>query len=117
MIYTFMNLKLAGVLVGIALILSHAFALLCGEAVRKWLIAFPRSRGFGILLLVVAAVWAFVLVLEMDLGEFTGYRYHFLLVIPVAAFLAIRYVEEFLAVRATGMLLLLAAEPVLEAAF
>ena len=71
----------------------------------------------GIVLLLGTAVWSFLLVLNMDLGEFTSYRSLFLIIIPIAAFLAIRYVEEFLAVRATGMLLLLAAEPVLEAAF
>jgi hypothetical protein len=65
----------------------------------------------------VAAIWTFALVALMDLGEFTSYRNIFLVVIPVAAVLAIRYVEEFLAVRATGMLVLLAAEPVLESAF
>jgi len=117
MIYTFMNLKMAGFLVGIALILSHVVALVRSQSIRKWLLAFPRSRFMGVSLLSGAAIWSFLLVLEMDLGEFTSYRNLFLIIIPVAAFLTIRYVEEFLAVRATGMLLLLAAEPVLESAF
>lgn len=117
MIYTFLNLKLAGLLVGFALILSHAFPLLRPQAARNWLLAFPRSRGLGILLLVAAALWAFVLVATMDLGEFTVYRNLFLAVIPVSALLAGRYVDEFLSVRALGMLLLLAAEPLLESAF
>ena len=108
---------MAGLLVGLGLILSHAIGLVRRESVRAWLLAFPRSRAAGIALLLASALWTFVLVLEMDLGEFTAYRNLFLIVIPVAAFLSIRYVEEFLAVRATGMLLLLAAEPVLEAAF
>jgi hypothetical protein len=37
--------------------------------------------------------------------------------IVLGAFLSWKYVEEFLAVRAVGMLALLAAEPLLEAAF
>jgi hypothetical protein len=117
MIYTFMNLKMAGFLVGIALILGHVLALRSRESVRKWLLSFPRSHVLGVALLVTAAIWSFLLVAEMDLGEFTSYRTGFLMAIPVAAGLTIRYVEEFLAVRATGMLMLLAAEPVLEAAF
>jgi len=117
MIYTFLNLKMAGLLVGLALILGHALALVRSESTRNWLLAFPRSRVLGRVLLVGVAIWAFLLVAEMDLGEFTSYRNLFLILIPIAAFLSLKYVEEFLAVRATGMLLLLAAEPVLEAAF
>ena len=40
-----------------------------------------------------------------------------LVVILVATFLTFRYVDEFLAVRALGILLLLLAEPLIEAAF
>jgi hypothetical protein len=53
----------------------------------------------------------------MDLGEFARLRNPMLLAIVIGAVLAWKYVEEFLAVRAIGMLALLAAEPLLEAAF
>jgi len=53
----------------------------------------------------------------MDLGEFSPYRRALLVLVPVACFLAWKYVDEFLAVRALGMLLLLLAEPLLESAF
>ena len=117
MIYTFLNLKMVGILVGIVLLLGHVIALVRKDSTRAWLLAFPRSRFWGRALALGAAIWAFLLVAGMDLGEFTPYRTLFMVVIPAAAILSIRYVDEFLAVRATGMLLILAAEPVLEAAF
>jgi hypothetical protein len=115
MIYTFLNLKMAGLLVGLALLLGHLVAFFRRDSFRSWLMAFPRSRLLGIVLTVVAALWTFALVTVMDLTEFTSYRGIFQILVPIAAVLAILYVDEFLAVRATGMLLLLLAEPVLEA--
>lgn len=117
MIYTFLNLKLAGLLVGLAVLLGHLVAWFRRDSVRAWLLAFPRSRVMGVGVTVAAALWTFLLVTEMDLGEFTAYRTIFQVLVPVAAILSVLYVDEFLAVRAMGMLLLLLAEPVLEAAF
>ena len=116
MIYS-LDLYTMGLLVGALLILVHAVALIHGEGARALLRRFPRSREVGALLLTVDAVWAFTLVARIDLGEFSNYRPLFLAMIVAAYFLTLFFVEEFLAVRALGMLLLLAAEPVLEAAF
>ena len=71
----------------------------------------------GTLLIALAAIWSFLLIQSMDLGEFARLRNPMLVAIVVGAFLSWKYVEEFLAVRAMGMLALLAAEPLLEAAF
>ncbi len=68
-------------------------------------------------MLTVAAVWFFYLVSTMDLGEFSSWRKTVLIGTPIAWFLTWKYVEEFLAVRALGMIVLLAAEPLLESAF
>jgi hypothetical protein len=116
MIYTF-DLRFVGFVVGIALIVVHLVAIVNGETVRGWLRAFPRSKPAGIALLTVIAVWAFWLVATMDLGEFTRYRQGLEILVPVAWFLSWKFVDEFLAVRALGMLALLIAEPLLEAAF
>jgi hypothetical protein len=53
----------------------------------------------------------------MDLGEFSQYRTWLQIGVPIAFVLTLVFVDEFLAVRALGMLALLAAEPVLSAAF
>ena len=116
MIYP-VDLRTVGFVVGGALLAAHLLALLQMKDCGRWLKAFPRSRAAGTVLVVVAGVWSFLLLLHMDLGEFVRLRNIMLGAVVVGTFLAWRYVEEFLAVRALGMLALLAAEPVLEATF
>jgi hypothetical protein len=67
-------------------------------------------------LLTIAAVWSFVMVRGLDLGEFSPLRGVMLTGIVAGAVMAWFFVEEFLVARALGMLLLLAAEPLLESA-
>jgi len=105
------------VIVGLLLVLAHGWALLRPVEAKAWLRAFPRSRSYGLFLLAIAAIWAWLLILKIDLGEFTNWRPRLLILIPIAAFLSAKYADEFLAVRSLGMLALLAAEPVLEAAW
>jgi len=116
MIYTF-SLSMVAVVVGIALIAAHVFALAAPKPVQGWLEAFPRSKPVGTVLLVLAAVWAFWLGSTMDLGEFARLRTPILVAIPIGAVLTWMFVDEFLAVRMLGVLALLAAEPLLSAAF
>lgn len=116
MIYN-IDLRLVGVVVGIALIAAHGIAMVHGDTVRGWLKAFPRSKTMGFVLMAIDAAWAFWLVATMDLGEFTGYRTGLMVLVPATFFLSLKFVDEFLSVRALGMLLLLLAEPLLEAAF
>ncbi len=116
MIYP-LSLELALVLTGLLLIGIHAIALAKSRETQGWLRALPRSKTMGWVLFTLAAVWSEILVYVIDLGEFTPWRPKLLVLIPIAYFLTLRYVEEFLAARALGMVVLLAAEPLLEAAF
>ena len=116
MIYSF-TLQTAGLMTGAALLVVHFMALRRAEESRRWLRQFPRSRATGTLLIALATIWSFLLIWGMDLGEFARLRNFMLVAIVAGAFLAWKYVEEFLAVRAIGMLALLAAEPLLEASF
>ncbi|CAN5610003.1 hypothetical protein BH09VER1_BH09VER1_21490 [soil metagenome] len=116
MIYTY-SLQLVGVVVGLALVGAHLFALLQTTSCQRWLKDFPRSRAVGTVLIAIAGIWSFILIDTMDLGEFSKLRSYMLIAVAAGTFLAWRYVEEFLAVRALGMLALLAADPLLEAAF
>jgi hypothetical protein len=117
MIYPHLDLRLVSLLCGLWLILTHGFALLRPAPVQQWLRKLPRSKAAGALLLIIDSVWALVLIATMDLGEFSHLRTLLLVVILAATFLTYRYVDEFLAVRALGILLLLLAEPLIEAAF
>lgn len=116
MIYP-LSFQVAGLSAGAALLVAHAVALWRPGKCMSWLKAFPRSRPLGTALLLIAAVWSFLLVGWMDLGEFARLRHIMQGAIVAGAYLAWRYVEEFLAVRSLGMLALLAAEPLLGAAF
>lgn len=116
MIYS-LTLETALLWVGLALLLGHVFALLFGRAIQERLRAFPRSETAGIVLFVVASAWFGGLVALTDLGEFSPMRSKFLIFTVVGAMLMLRFVREFLAVRALGMLLLLVAEPLLESAW
>ena len=117
MIYPPLNLHTVSLIAGIWLILTHGFALARPGPVQRWLRKLPRSAMAGKVLIIVDSVWAFLLVATMDLGEFSSVRNLLLVVIIAATYLTLRYVDEFLAVRALGIFLLLLAEPLIEAAF
>ena len=116
MIYP-LSLEFALLLTGLFLIAIHAIGLVLPQATQTWLRALPRSKTMGWVLFTLVVVWAELLVWKIDLGEFTPWRPRVLIFIPIAYVLTLMYVQEFLAARALGMLVLLAAEPLLEAAF
>ena len=78
---------------------------------------FPRSRIAGIVLLTICLAWTFWLLATIQMGEFSSFRRPLLIALPIGYVLVLRFVDEFLAVRALGILCLLAAEPLLGAAF
>lgn len=114
MIYHF-SLHTAGLAAGLLLVLLSLLAFL--GPVRRWLPQFPRSRTAGAALLTIDLVWSFWLMATMEMGEFSNFRRPILVILPIGFFLVLTFVDEFLAVRALGILCLLAAEPLLDAAF
>jgi len=116
MLYHF-PLRTTALIVGLLLLIAHLLALWQGPRVRQWLAGFCRSRVAGIVLLTLAFVWTYWLLATMDLGEITHLRKWFLLLLPVGYFLTMFFVDDFLSVRALAALLLLAADPLLCAAF
>lgn len=110
-------LKLMGLLVGLWLVASHAFALAKPDLVKPWLTRFPRNEQVGTVLVVIAFAWSFVIWTCMDLGEFFRFERPVQLLIAGMCVGVIVYVKEFLAVRALGFLMILAAAPMLESAF
>ena len=111
-----LSLQTAGVIAGVFLILISLPGLvkpdLAGVAQR-----FPRSRVAGVILLTICLAWTFWLLATIQMGEFSAFRRPLLIALPIGYVLALCFVEEFLAVRALGILCLLAAEPLLDAAF
>ncbi|MGZ5553357.1 MAG: hypothetical protein ACXWHF_06930 [Chthoniobacterales bacterium] len=112
-----LSLKTAGILAGLFLLLVSLPSLFRPTLGRDWFTKLPRSRPAGILLFTIAFIWTFWLLATMEMGEFSSFRKPLLIALPVGYFLVLRFVNEFLAVRALGILYLLAAEPLIEAAF
>lgn len=116
MIYDF-SLRSVALMTGLVLLVVHGAAFAMPRYVMPWLRQFPRSRFAGIVLSLLVSLWAFWLVATMDLGEFSPSRMLICLVVIIGAVMVPLFAEEFLAVRALGILALLAVEPLLGAAF
>lgn len=109
------------------LIAVHAAMLLRPTASQAFLKKFPRHSTIGQVLLFFGLAWFWLLIapdgrgtisaLAMDLGEFNGAKPIVRILIPVALVLIVMSIRDFLAVRALGLLGLLAASPLLESAF
>ncbi|MFN0129938.1 MAG: hypothetical protein ACKV19_25005 [Verrucomicrobiales bacterium] len=116
-LYRSLSLRTAGLAVGLLLVATHAYAFFNYRGLRVTLKEAPRNKRLGTILLSIALVWALLLVSSMDMGEFHRVRRIALILLPVTFGLVLAYVDEFLTARALGILLLLAASPVLDAAF
>jgi hypothetical protein len=114
MIYN-LSLHTAGLIAGALLALASLLAIFLPA--HDFLPKFPRSRAAGAALLTIDFIWSFWLLATMEMGEFSNFRRPLLVILPVGFVLVLRFVDEFLAVRALGILCLLAAEPLLDAAF
>jgi hypothetical protein len=111
-----LSLQTAGIISGAFLILVSLPGLVKPSLTRAAQ-KFPRSHIAGVVLLSIALVWTFWLLATIEMGEFSAFRRPLLIALPIGYVLALRFVDEFLAVRALGILCLLAAEPLLDAAF
>jgi hypothetical protein len=111
-----LSLHTAGVIAGAFLVVVGLFGLMKPDFAQQAK-HFPRSRVAGIVLLTICLVWTFWLVATIQMGEFSSFRRPLLVALPIGYVLTLFFVDEFLAVRALGILCLLAAEPLLDAAF
>jgi len=111
-----LSLYTAGVIAGAVLVVFGMLGLMKPDfaQVAK---QFPRSRVAGVVLLTVCLAWTMWLVATIQMGEFSSFRRPLLIALPIGYLLTLFFVDEFLAVRALGILCLLAAEPLLDAAF
>jgi hypothetical protein len=125
--YERLSLFTVGLILGVALIAAHVFMLARPQLVKGFLKSFPRNAMLGQILLGMGLAWFWLLVapasmgtlgaLAMDLGEFNNAKPLLRILIPITMILVVISVRDFLAVRALGVLGLLAAAPLLESAF
>lgn len=125
--YQRLPLFTAGLLLAAWLIGVHAVMLAKPAWAKDFLKKFPRDQTFGQILLGIGLGWFWLLIappdlgklsaLAMDLGEFNSAKGLLQLLVPVALVAVCVSVRDFLAVRALGLLGLMAAAPLLGAAF
>lgn len=117
----------AGILLAVWLIASHSLMIAKPALVQGWLKKFPRNPLAGQIILGIALAWFWLLIapdgmgklsaLQMDLGDFNNIKPILRLLVPAALIAVVISVRDFLAVRALGVLGLMIAAPLLEAAF
>jgi hypothetical protein len=112
-----LSLQTAGFIAGVFLLLIGLSGIIKPDASQAAARSLPRSRVAGFALLTLAFFWSFWLLATMEMGEFSSFRKPLLIIMPIGFLLVLRFVDEFLAARALGILCLLAAEPLLDAAF
>ncbi len=110
-------LKGTGIVVALALLITHVWALKNPASTQAFLKAFPRTYSWGVILLTIDFLWSEFALANMDMGEFFKMRDKFMMIVAGGYVAVLLYVKEFLAVRALGSLMLLIAGPVLTAAF
>lgn len=112
-----LSLQTAGFIAGLFLLIIGLSGLIKPELSRSFAQRLPRSRIAGFALLTIDLCWSLWLLTTMEMGEFSSFRRPLLFILPVGFLLVLRFADEFLAVRALGILFLLVAEPFLDAAF
>ncbi len=126
-LYKHLPLFTAGIVLAVWLLAVHAYMLARPSQAQEFLKKFPRNAFLGQILLGIGLAWFWLLIapssmgmlsaLTMDLGEFNGAKGVLRLLVPAALVLVTISVRDFLAVRALGLIGLMAASPLLEAAF
>jgi len=76
---------------------------------------FPRSRIWGMLLTAIALLWSAIMIDRMTLGELSKYKWLLYILTPVSFYLIIQFLDELLAARAFGGLLMLLPVVMVEA--
>jgi hypothetical protein len=125
--YQTLSLFTAGLVLAVWLIGVHALMLAKPKAVQDFLRKFPREPLYGQILMGIGLAWFWLLIaptgmgklsaLSMDLGEFNNAKGLLRILVPVSLVLVCISVRDFLAVRALGLVGLMAAAPLLGAAF
>lgn len=113
----FMSLFTATLLSGIILLAAGGALFSRHSIILSLLKGFPRSLGATYLLFGSATAWFLFRVWHLPEADFGDYRGLLFILFSLVAVLSFHYVPDFLAVRGLAALMLLAAGPLLGAAF
>ena len=111
-----LSLSTIAVLLGVLMLVLCVPGLVRPELQRKLLLAFPRNVMASRILAAIAVFWVSWIVFHGNLGRFAVLQPMVYLAGPLLLVVLLLYLDELLAPRALGFLLLLAANPILVAA-
>ncbi len=112
-----MSLLLATLIPGIILILLGALLVMGPSGGVATLRAFPRSQTASYVLFGGASIWFLYNIWHLSSADFGDYKVPLFIFFAIIAVLAFKCVPDFLPVRGAAALMLLAAGPLLRAAF
>lgn len=108
-------LSTVSLLTGSVLIAAALSCLARPGSVRAVLQAFPRHRASAVVLTAIVIGWSSWLLYHAPLGRFESLKRLIFVAAPLAVYLVARFVDELLAARSLGALLLLIPAPMLAA--
>lgn len=112
-----MSLTLATLLPGLFLLVLGALLLVSNSAIVTGLKRLPRSQTAAYVFFGGAAAWFLYRIWNLSEADFGQYSTQLFFFFGAVALLAFYYVPDFLAVRGLAVLVLLAATPLLDAAY
>ncbi len=115
-IYHF-SLASVAIVVGLLYVALHLWVALFPDQFKPLAKAFPRHLLMGQILMGAATVWIVWMCATMDLGEFTPMRQGITIFFGVLGILSLWLLTDYLSVRGLSVLLLLAANVLLDGAF
>jgi len=110
------NLQLISFIAGVILLALSILTALLHQSFFARLQSFPRSKVTGIILTAIALLWSAYMVNQMTLGELSRFKWLLIILTPLSFYFIIQYLDELLAPRALGGLLMLAPVLMLDAA-
>lgn len=116
-LYKDSSLSTAALITGLVILIAHVFALVKAPVAMEKLRTLPRSQNAGTVILTVDFIWAFVVATSIELGDFERLRWLAQFSVPVIYVAMLFWVNDYLGARSIGIFLLLAACPVLDAAW
>jgi len=96
--------------------LASFMVLIKHDTLLKLLLAFPRNRIWGIVLTAAGLLWSSILIDQMTLGDLGRYKWLLYILTPLSLYLIIHFLDELLAPRALGGILMLFPTVMVDAA-
>jgi len=122
--YEKIPLNTAGFVLAAFIIGFHLWMLLKQDDAIDFFKKFARNYVLGIILMAIGLFWFWLIVMpfgyspiEMELNDFNKAKPILLLLVPIGGYFVITQMKEFLAVRGLGLVCLMAAAPLLAAAW